>query len=262
MRHIDPTHNPSRIVILGSGTSTGVPVIGCECAVCRSTDPRDKRMRASALVEVDGQRLLIDCGPDFRRQFLDIAPLRPDAVLLTHIHYDHVGGIDDLRPLTFPDPLSIYCRPDLAEALRHTMPYCFGSNLYPGVPQIRLVEIDPARPFHVGPTPVIPLPVMHHDLPIIGFRIGNFAYITDAKTVPPSTMSLLKDVDTLVINALRLTPHHSHFSLSEAMAFISEVNPRRAFLTHISHQMPPHARLSSILPPGVHPAADGLVITP
>lgn len=256
------SHNPSRIIILGSGTSTGIPVIGCECEVCHSSDTRDSRMRASALVEVDGQRLLIDCGPDYRRQFLDIAPLRPDAVLLTHIHYDHVGGIDDLRPITFSHPLSLYCRPDVAEALRRSMPYCFGTNLYPGVPQISLVEISPDHPFYVGPTPVIPIPVMHHSLPIIGFRIGNFAYITDAKTVPASTFELLRGVDTLVVNALRLNPHHSHFSLSEALEFISRVNPRRAFLTHISHQMPTHARLARILPPGVFPASDGLVIEP
>ncbi|MDO4319776.1 MAG: MBL fold metallo-hydrolase [Bacteroidales bacterium] len=248
--------------ILGSGTSTGVPQIGCRCATCTSADPRDKRLRASATVKIgeDGPSLLIDCGPDFRQQMLRAGSPELDALLITHSHYDHVGGIDDLRPYCkggrdFP----IYCTTDVARDLRERNPWSFVENPYPGVPRFDIHEIDPARPFNVEGVEITPLPVMHARLPIVGYRIGPLAYITDCKTMPDSTLQLLRGVDTLVINALRPAEHMSHLSLDEALAIVRTVAPRRALLTHMSHDMPPTADV--ILPPGVELACDEMTVT-
>ncbi len=250
-----------KLRFLGTGTSTGVPQIGCTCATCISTDVHDKRLRASVLVNVDDKNLLIDCGPDFRQQIIEAGAPPLEAALLTHSHYDHVGGIDDLRPYCrgreygFP----LYCRHDVAEDLRNRVPYCFRQHLYPGVPIFDLRVIGSA-PFMIGDTEVVPLPVMHYMLPIVGFRIKNFAYITDAKTIPDTTFSLLKDIDTLVINALRHKEHLSHMTLDEALEAVKRINPRVTYLTHIADAMGPEATVSPTLPENVNMAYDNLEI--
>ncbi len=250
-----------RLTFLGTGTSGGVPSIGCRCEVCTSQDPRDKRLRCSALLETGTQRILIDCGPDFRQQILpfDFRPV--DAVLLTHIHYDHVAGIDDIRPFCVFGPVNIYADPGTADALRHTMPYCFAKHLYPGVPLLDLHEILPHEPLRIGDVEVTPFEVMHGKLPILGFRIGSLAYITDMKTIAEGEMAYLKGVETLVVNALRIEkPHHSHQLLADAVAFAQRVGARRTFLTHFSHHIGLHEKTSALLPDTVRLAYDGLVV--
>ena len=247
------------LTFLGTGTSTGVPQIGCDCATCRSSDPRDSRLRASALVSVGQRSILIDCGPDFRSQMLAAGSPWVDTVLLTHSHYDHVGGIDDLRPYCVQDDgIPVYCRADVADDLRARLPYCFSEHPYPGVPRFDLRIVDD-RPFDVGDgLAVTPLPVIHYRLPVIGFRIGSLAYITDAGTVPGETLRMIHGVDTLVINALRHTPHISHMNLRQALDVIKVVSPRVAYLTHLSHEMGLHADVEPTLPPNVKIAYDGL----
>jgi len=249
-----------RLRFLGTGTSTGVPQIGCQCPVCTSTDFHDKRLRASAILSVDGKNILIDCGPDFRRQIIDAGAPDLMCALLTHSHYDHVGGIDDLRPYCHRDGgFPLYCRHDVAEDLRNRVPYCFKEHPYPGVPSFDIHEIG-SEPFEIGDTLVTPLPVIHYKLPIVGFRIGKFAYITDAKIIPEETFKLLEGVDTVVINALRREPHLSHMTLDEALAAISRINPRIAYLTHIADKMGLQSVIESALPENVSIAYDGLEI--
>ncbi len=242
------------LLFLGTGTSTGVPAIGCRCATCSSLDPLDKRMRASAILSIGGKNILIDCGPDLRTQLLRAGSPPLDALLVTHIHYDHVAGIDDLRPYCYQRPMPVYCRAAVADGLRRIVPYSFAEHPYPGVPTFDLHVIDPGRPFHIGDIEVVPLPVMHFELPILGYRIGSFAYITDCKTMPDSTFDLLRGVDTLVINGLRFEPHMSHLSVPEAIEIIRALGPRRAFLTHMSHDLGPAATVT--LPPGIQLAHD------
>lgn len=249
---------------LGTGTSTGVPAIGCKCPACLSTDTRDKRLRASALLTVGSVNLLIDCGPDFRQQIIDAGAPPLAAALLTHSHYDHVGGIDDLRPYCHSLPgghFPVYCTADVATDLRNRVPYCFREHPYPGVPTFAIHEVDPHASFMVGDIRVTPLPVMHDTLPIIGFRIGGLAYITDAKTIPDSTYRLLEGVDTLVINALRYKPHHSHMSVDEALEVVARVRPRATWFTHIADGLGLHADVDPTLPSGVGLAYDGLSIS-
>ncbi|MGN1246847.1 MAG: MBL fold metallo-hydrolase [Muribaculaceae bacterium] len=249
-----------KILFLGTGTSTGVPQIGCHCRVCTSSDPRDKRYRASAMVEVEGKHLLIDCGPDFRSQILTVENPQVDAVLVTHSHYDHVGGFDDLRPFCYKTPMPVYGRADVLTDLRNRIPYCFREHLYPGVPTFDLREIQ-SEPFTFEGIEIEPLPVWHYKLPIVGYRIGNMAYITDAKTIDDSTLDRISRIDTLIINSLRIEPHMSHMSLSETLAVIERVKPRRAYLIHMSHQMGLHGESPKLLPEGVELAYDGMSIT-
>lgn len=205
-----------KITILGSGTSTGVPEIGCTCPTCTSTDPRDKRLRCSGLIETDGVRILVDCGPDFRKQMMRLDDFQPiDAILVTHEHYDHVGGIDDLRPFCRFRDIPIYTESYMAQRLRERIPYCFTESLYPGVPRILLEEITPGTPFTVSNTQgkeveILPLRIMHGKLPILGYRIGKMAWITDMLTMPESNYGLLQGLDVLVMNALRPKPHGTH----------------------------------------------------
>ncbi len=251
-----------KLTFLGTGTSTGVPQIGCNCAVCTSTDPREKRLRASVIVDVRPDcNLLIDCGPDFRYQMLRVGSPALKAVLLTHSHYDHVGGIDDLRPYCYPNSFPVYCQADVAKDLRERVPYCFREHLYPGVPTFDIHIIKPDEDFTVDDVRVTPLPVMHAKLPIVGFRIGQLAYITDCLEMPPETLEKIKGVDTLVINALRREPHMSHMNLEQALAVIAAAAPRQAYLTHLSHAMGLMDDTTPLLPSNVHIATDGLTIT-
>lgn len=248
-----------QITFLGTGTSTGIPQIGCTCPVCTSANPKDNRLRTSAVVSVNGKNILIDCGPDFRQQVLRAGIGRIDAVLITHIHYDHTGGIDDLRPFGGKHTLPIYLEPSVAEGIRTRLPYCFGDHLYPGVPNIRLQEIG-IEPFTIENIEVTPIRVMHYKLPILGYRIGGLVYITDALTIPDEEYAKMKQVDVLVINALRKQPHLSHQTLDEALRVIERVQPREAYLVHMSHHMGLTAEVEKELPPHVHFAYDGLVV--
>lgn len=254
-----------RITFLGTGTSTGVPQIGCDCEVCRSVDPRDNRLRTSALVEVGGESLLIDCGPDFRQQLLRIDSYPVTALLVTHHHYDHLGGIDDLRPYCAVDkPFPIYCNNFVAQRIHTLMPYCFGPERYPGSPIIELNVVEDGVSFKIGQEQieVTPLSIFHTDtLEILGFKIGPLTYITDCKLMPDATLEAIADsTDTLIINALRHEEHRSHLNLSQALDVIKLVKPRQAFLTHMSHQMGLHASIDPTLPDNVRLAYDGLTV--
>ncbi len=253
-----------RLTFLGTGTSTGVPQIGCDCEVCTSPDKRDNRLRTSALVETPGGNLLIDCGPDFREQMLRNGAPDFKAVLITHSHYDHVGGIDDLRPFCAIQPdgvMPIYCRADVDRDLRERMPYCFREHLYPGVPRFDMRVIREGVPFTAAGMEILPLAVRHMKLDILGYRIGrSLAYITDCKTISPESVKAARGVHTLVVNALRHESHYSHMNLSEALDVIHAIGPREAYLIHMSHHIGLHSAVESTLPPGVRMAYDGLTI--
>ncbi|MDE6755519.1 MAG: MBL fold metallo-hydrolase [Muribaculaceae bacterium] len=249
-----------KLTFLGTGTSTGVPMIGCECATCRSHDRRDKRLRTSALLSTGNTNILIDAGPDFRQQILDAGSPSLSALLLTHTHYDHAGGIDDLRPYCYPDGFDIYAQAADIDDLRKKVPYCFAEHPYPGAPVLKPHVIAPMKPFEIDGLSIEPLPVKHYLLDIVGFKIGNLAYITDAKEVPAETIDAIKGVDTLVINALRHKEHISHLNLTQALDVIKAVRPRMAYLTHISHDMGLYSEVAPTLPDNVRPATDGETI--
>ena len=249
-----------KLTFLGTGTSTGVPQIGCGCEVCTSTDLRDKRLRASVIVEKEGTRVLIDCGPDFRAQILSAGSPSLTAALITHTHYDHLGGVDDLRPYCYPDSFDIYCRHDVAHDLKTRIPYSFVEHPYPGVPTFNLREIQEGEEFEIGGMKILPIPVEHYKLHILGYRIGRLAYITDCKTISEDAINMIKGVDTFVVNALRIKEHLSHMNLSQALDLIKEVNPRVAYLTHISHDMGRYACVEKMLPEKVYQAFDGMTI--
>ena len=246
------------IEFLGTGTSTGVPMLRCHCPVCMSSDERDKRLRTSAIVRYQGARILIDCGPDFRTQMLRASDDNLDAVLLTHIHYDHVAGLDDLRAYCFERPFPLYARADVLRNLHARIPYCFASDPYPGVAQFEEHVIGD-EPFLVEGVRVEPIPVMHYKLPIIGFKIGPLAYITDAKNIADDVIARLQGVPLLVINALRIEPHLSHMCLSETLDVVRRIKPGKTYLVHMSDRIGLHAESHKILPDGVELAWDGLI---
>ncbi len=262
-------HHTMKLTFLGTGTSTGVPQIGCRCAVCTSADPRDRRLRCSSLLEVpdttapDGvRRVLFDCGPDFREQMLASQFRRIDAIFITHEHYDHVGGLDDLRPFSLFGDVTVYAEPYCARHLRERIPYCFTpkERRYLGAPSINLEEIQPHAAVRVGGVEVLPFRVMHGRLPIMAYRVGALAYITDMKTIGEAELPLLRGVETLVVNGLRHYAHPSHQTLDEAVAFARRVGARRTYLVHMSHHILPHAVEERRLPPHVRLAYDGLQI--
>ena len=249
-----------KLTFLGTGTSCGVPTIGCECRTCTSTDPHDKRLRCSVLLETEETRLLIDCGPDFRQQIMPHPFRRIDGILITHAHYDHMGGMDDIRPYCQFGEINVYADPIAREGMLQMLPYCFAEHRYPGVPAIQLHEILPHIPFTIGDMEIVPFQVMHHDLPILGYRIGSLAYITDMKTIAEEEIPYILGCDTLVVNALREKPHHSHQTLSEAVQFAQRIGARQTWLIHSSHDIGRHAEVNASLPANIQLAYDGQVV--
>jgi phosphoribosyl 1,2-cyclic phosphate phosphodiesterase len=247
------------LTVLGSGTSMGVPTIGCDCAVCRSSDPRDRRTRPSVMISFNGHHVLIDTTPDFREQALREKITAVDAVLYTHTHADHILGIDDLRPLSFahkPGRLPLYADPAAAEFLRNMFRYIFDADYkFGGLPQVELKTID--GPVELFGTRFEPVTVIHGETPILAFRFGSAAYLTDHSDVPPDSLDRLRNLDILFLDALRYKPHPTHSTVEQALRIVNEVKPKRAFFTHICHDLP-HAATDGSLPPGVRLAYDGM----
>lgn len=260
------------ITFLGTGTSQGVPVIACNCAVCHSDDQRDKRLRTSALITDNaGNNILVDIGPDFRAQMLTHDVQHLEAILITHAHRDHVGGIDDIRPFNWVQQrnMDIYANSEALQSIKHDYHYIFDYHQYPGLPEATLHDVSDCRPFKVGLVTVTPIRGMHKDLPVLGYRLDeqqdgaastSLAYITDMNHIESSELQKLKGLDLLVINALRQKKHFSHFCLSEALDIIGQCHPQKAYLTHMSHEMGFHNEVDATLPEGVHLAYDNLTI--
>lgn len=258
---------PVKVTLLGTGTSTGIPVIGCSCRVCRSEDPRDKRLRCSCLVESNGLSILIDAGPDFRTQAIRANIKQVDAVLITHHHFDHIAGLDDLRPFFFQNRASIPCfaHPDTVDDLKQRFSYIFKDKSYPGVANLELQQIT--GPFSVSGrygqeknVDIIPIEAFHGSMPVLGFRVGNFAYVTDTNHLPETSLPLLEGLEILVIDALRHKAHRSHYSISEAIEVSNRIAPRHTYFTHMTHGLM-HAEEDENLPEAFSFAYDGLNFT-
>lgn len=249
----------NKAIFLGTGTSQGIPVIGCECDVCNSSDTRDNRLRTSIYLSIDGVHLLIDPGPDFRQQMLANKIKHLDAILITHQHNDHVIGLDDVRPFNFRYEMDmpIYATRDVQKELKTRFAYAFGPNPYPGAPRFDLRTISADEPFEIKGIPIEPILTDHGGLPVLGFRFGDFVYITDAKEITPYEQGKLKHAGILVLNALRKEPHYSHLHLEAAIALAREVEAKSTFFTHISHSMGSHAQTTQELPAGFALAYDG-----
>ena len=251
-----------KVTFLGTGTSQGVPVIACDCEVCTSLDFRDKRLRVSVHLEVTGKSFIIDSGPDFRQQVLRERIKTLDALLFTHEHKDHTAGMDDLRSYNFKQnrDMPIYARRQVIEQLKREFAYVFSEVKYPGVPRVQMNEIR-NQPFHIEGIEIIPIEVMHYQLPVFGFRVGDFSYITDANAIEEQEMRKLEGSRVIVLNALQPEPHISHFTLSEALEILERLRPDKAYLTHMSHKMGLHKEVEKKLPEFVKLAYDGLRIT-
>ena len=250
-----------KVTFLGTGTSQGIPVIGCECDACLSTDFRDNRLRVSIQIEIAGKTIVIDVGPDFRQQMLRAKTKQIDAILITHEHSDHVAGLDDIRPFNFMYEMDmpIYTTKRVAKELKQRYAYIFEAT-YPGVPKVQQHLITKDSTFTAAGINITPIEIFHGKLPILGFRIGTFAYLTDFKSIQPSEIRKLEGIETLVISALQHQPHHSHSTLEESVNFIQQLQIPNAYLTHLSHKMGTHANTEQLLPPHVRIAYDGLVI--
>ncbi len=248
-----------KVTFLGTGTSQGVPIIACDCEVCLSTDEKDKRLRSSVLIELENCNIVIDAGPDFRQQLLRAKLKTLDAILLTHEHYDHIAGLDDIRAFNWIQqrPTDIYAEARVQNSIKRIFSYVFAAKKYPGIPQMNLFTIDES-PFTIHENTIQPIRGLHYKLPVLGYRIGNFAYLTDMKTIDDNELEKLQGVDTLVVNALRREAHISHMTLDEAIAIIEKVEPRKAYLTHMSHQFGKHHEISKEVPENVFFAYDGL----
>ncbi len=248
-----------KVTFLGTGTSQGVPVIGCNCSVCSSANPKDNRLRSSILIETQNKVFCVDTGPDFRQQMLREKVQRLDAVLYTHEHKDHTAGMDDVRAFNFKlnRPIDLYVDENVDKCLRREFSYAFSENPYPGVPRLQMHKIT-NDPFSVQGVDFIPIQLMHHKLPVFGFRIGDFAYCTDVNYIAPEEKQKLKGLEILILTALRKEKHISHFSLSEALELIDELKPKKAYLTHISHYLGMHKEVSKELPKNVGLGYDGL----
>lgn len=251
----------TRLTFLGTGTSQGVPMIGCGCEVCKSQDPRDKRLRASVLVEHEGLRVLVDAGPDFRYQMLRAGVSSLDAILLTHNHKDHTGGLDDIRAFNYHEKRAtqIYCEKYVEESLRKEYSYAFEEIKYPGAPEWDVHIID-ENPFTIKGVEITPIRGRHFKLPVLGYRFGNIAYCTDMNHIPEEEYSKLQRLDHFIINCVRRGRHISHYSLEQAIEVAEKVGAKHSWLTHLSHQLPCHEELTKELPEGILPAFDGLVI--
>ena len=250
-----------RLEFLGTGTSQGVPMIGCKCDVCSSEDQRDKRLRASVLVDWYGKRILVDAGPDFRQQMLRAGVSKVDAILLTHNHKDHTGGLDDVRAFNYLEkaPTQIYCEKYVEDSLRQEYSYAFAENRYPGAPEWNIHLID-EKPFWIDEAEIIPIRGKHFKLPVLGFRFGNIAYCTDMNHIADEEFEKLKGLEHFIINCVRRGRHISHYSLEGALEVAKRVGARHTWITHLSHQLPRYEELMAELPEGVLPAYDGLVI--
>lgn len=249
-----------KITILGSGTSQGVPVIACDCEVCKSSNPKDKRLRTSVLIEYKGKVIVIDSGPDFRYQMLRANVKRLDALVFTHEHKDHVAGLDDIRAFNYvmKKKIPIYATTNVQYHLKQEFEYVFSGMKYPGIPEVELHTIDKAKPFTIEGLEIIPIEVLHYKLPVLGFRIKDFTYITDANYIDDNEKEKIKGTKTLIINALRKEKHISHFTMNEAISLIHELKPTTAYLTHISHQLGLHDAINKELPVDIFCAYDGL----
>ena len=250
-----------KLTFLGTGTSQGMPVIACGCDVCQSTDSLDQRLRASALLEADGVNIVFDSGPDFRQQMLREKVVKLDAIIFTHEHKDHTGGLDDIRAYNYisSQAMDVYAEPRVQASLRREYGYIFAEMKYPGVPDVRLHTISD-QPFEVGGVQVTPVRVLHYKLPVLSFRIKDFAYITDANYIREEEKLKLQNLEVLVVNALRIEKHMSHFNLEEALELVAELKPKRTYLTHISHLLGFHKEVTEMLPENVFLAYDGLKI--
>ncbi|MGP8215079.1 MAG: MBL fold metallo-hydrolase [Bacteroidia bacterium] len=250
-----------KITFLGTGTSQGVPVIGCRCEVCLSNDLKDKRLRSSVMIENNGQTFVIDTGPDFREQMLRENVKRIDAVLYTHEHRDHIGGLDDIRGFNYVmgQAIDVYADTNVENAIRKMYPYIFSDVKYPGIPEIKIHEVN-GEPFSIGRTKFLPVRVMHYRLPIWGYRIGGFTYITDANFIPVEEKEKIKGSEILVLNALRREKHISHFTLEEAINVAAELDVKKVYFTHVSHQLGKHADVEKELPEGMHLAYDRQIV--
>lgn len=246
---------------MGTGASLGIPVIGCRCSVCQSSDKRDKRGRSSVYINTGQQKLVIDAGPDFRQQILREKIDRLDAVLMTHEHKDHTAGLDDVRSFNYlqKKPMAIYGEERVLASIKREYAYVFADNPYPGIPEMDLHIIN-EHPFELNGEEIVPVRAFHNLLPVFGYRMGKFGYLTDAKTITSEEKEKLTHLNVLVINALRIETHVSHMNLDDALDLIEELSPRKAFLTHLSHKLPIHSELSRTLPANVEPGYDGLTI--
>ncbi len=250
-----------KLTFLGTGTSQGVPVVACQCPVCQSNNPKDKRLRASVMIETDGQRLVVDAGPDFRQQMLVHQVLHLNGILLTHEHVDHIFGLDDIRAFNWvqKQATDIYAEERVQIAIKRIFDYVFANFKYPGIPQMHLHLIE-NKPFTIGNLEILPIRGFHYKLPVFGFRFGKLAYVTDVNRLEEAELDKLRGLDVLVLNALRKEEHISHYSLPQALDVIEELKPKKAYLTHISHQMGFHGEVQQELPENVFLAWDGLTV--